>query len=242
MTFPTPEDPPARSKREANRAELRTRLLDAAEELFADRGYFGVGVRDITDSAHTRLASVSEQFGGKEGLFQAVLARRIRPLNEDRRVHLAALPTRGSRAKRLRALIDAFIEPMRARAGDPGWDNYFRLIAQLSNSGNPIGRLIVDDFNAIATDFMTIMSALFPEATEVAIHDAYLHLVAAAMHTYSNNLRLDSLTQGRMHARDMDERHNALVRFAEGGITTTVTRSGSDSPLQRREGVTQPKA
>ncbi|QIH99297.1 MULTISPECIES: TetR/AcrR family transcriptional regulator [Rhodococcus] len=227
MTFPDSEESPARSKRDANRAELRTRLLDSAEELFADRGYFGVGVRDITDRAHTRLASVSEQFGGKEALFQAVLARRIRPLNDDRRAHLSALPTRGTQPERLRALIEAFTEPMRRRAGAPGWDNYFRLIAQLSNSGNPIGRLIVDDFNAIAIDFMTRMHALFPHANEAEIHDAYLHLVAAAMHTYSNNLRLDSLTEGRMHARDMDERHRALLRFAQGGITATVTRSAS---------------
>lgn len=228
MTFSAAGASPSRSKRDANRAELQTRLLDTAEELFSGRGYFGVGVRDITDRAHTRLASVSEQFGGKEGLFQAVLARRIRPLNADRRAQLATLPTRGGRAKRLRALIEAFTEPMRRRTGDPGWDNYFRLIAQLANSGSPIGRLIVDDFNAIATEFMSHMQTLFPEANEVAIHDAYLHLVAAAMHTYSNNLRLDSLTKGRMHARDMDERHTALIRFAEGGITATLIRPRLD--------------
>jgi AcrR family transcriptional regulator len=198
-------DSPPHRPRDNSRAEGRTRLLDAAEELFAGRGYFGVSVRDITDHAGTRLAAISDQFGGKEGLFQEVLARRIRPLNDDRRTLLATLPARGTRRRRLRALIDAFTEPMRQRAGETGWDNYFRLVAQLANSGHPIGRLIVDDFNAIATEFIT-----------------YLHLVAATMHTYSNNLRLDSLTVGRMHTRDIDERHNALMRFAEGGILRTV--------------------
>lgn len=223
MTRTSPEDPTPRTSRDTNRVELQMRLLDAAEELFADRGYVGVGVRDITDRANTRLASVSEQFGGKEGLFQAVLARRIRPLNDDRRVRLASLPVRGTRAIRLRTLIAAFTEPMRQRAGDSGWDNYFRVIAQLANSGHPIGRLIVDDFNAIATDFIAQLHVLFPGADDVAVHDAYLHMVAASMHTYSNNLRLDSLTRGRMHTRDIDERHQALLRFVEGGITATVT-------------------
>jgi AcrR family transcriptional regulator len=223
VTALSPDNPQPLSSRDANRAELRMRLLDTAEELFADRGYFGVSVRDITDRADTRLAAISEQFGGKEGLFQAVLARRIRPLNDDRRAHLAKLPAHGARARRLCALIDAFTEPMRQRASDPGWGNYFRLIAQLANSGHPIGRLIVDDFNTIATDFITQLHALFPEADDVAIHDAYLHLVAATMHTYSNNLRLDSLTRGRMHTRDIDERHQALLRFVEGGITAMVT-------------------
>jgi AcrR family transcriptional regulator len=225
MTSPTPDGRQTRTSREANRADLRDRLLNSAEELFAARGYFGVSVRDITDHAGTRLASVSEQFGGKEGLFRAVLLRRIQPLNDDRRTRLAALPARGAQAKRLRALIEAFTEPMRQRAGDPGWDNYFRFVAQLANSGHPIKRFIAEDFNAIAADFIAHLSALFPGVQEAAIHDAYLHLVAATMHTYSNNMRLDSLTEGRLHAHDIDERHDALLRFAQGGILSLMTSS-----------------
>ncbi|WP_111511953.1 TetR/AcrR family transcriptional regulator [Mycobacterium kyogaense] len=211
-----------RASRAANREDLQNRLLDSAEELFADRGYFGVSVRDITDHAGTRLAAVSERFGGKEALFRAVLLRRIQPLNDDRRTRLAAVPSRGSQARRLRALIDAFTEPMHQRAGDPLWDNYFRFIAQLANSGHPIKRLIAEDYNAIAFDFITRLHAIFPSADEAAIHDAYLHMVAATMHTYSNNLRLDSLTDGRLHTSDIEERHQALLRFAEGGILALV--------------------
>lgn len=218
MTSPAADIPQAQTSREANRAALRNRLLDSAEELFAARGYFGVSVRDITDHAGTRLAAISEQFGGKEGLFRAVLVRRIQPLNDDRRTRLAALPARGPRAQRLRGVIEAFTEPMRERSGNAGWDNYFRFIAQLANSGHSIGRLVADDFNAIAAEFITHLHALFPAAGEEAIYDAYLHLVAATMHTYSNNLRLDSLTEGRMRTHEINERHRALLRFAEGGI------------------------
>lgn len=223
MNRPAPEDHQRQTTRETNRAALRNRLLDSAEELFAARGYFGVSVRDITDHAGARLAAVSEQFGGKEGLFRAVLVRRIRPLNDDRRTRLLALPARGPRTQRLRAVIEAFTEPMRQRAGDPGWDNYFRFIAQLANSGHDIRRFVAADFNAIAADFIVHLQALFPAAGEEAVYDAYLHLVAATMHTYSNNLRLDSLTEGRMHADDIDDRHQALLRFAEGGIHALAT-------------------
>ncbi|WP_317616336.1 TetR/AcrR family transcriptional regulator [Paracoccus mutanolyticus] len=47
----------------------RVLLLDAAEALFADHGYFGVSVRDITDRAGLRLAAVNYHFESKEGLF-----------------------------------------------------------------------------------------------------------------------------------------------------------------------------
>lgn len=209
--------------REDGRVDVEKRLLDAAEDLFAERGFAGAGVREITERAGARLAAVSERFGGKEQLFRAVVLRRIQPLNEDRRRRLSALPARGSRERRLRALLEAFAEPMRQRAGEPGWDRYFRLIAQLANSGHPIRTVIADEFNDIAADVIAHLQAIFPGASDAAVHDAYLHLVAATMHTYSNNHRLDSLTAGRLHARDLDDRHEALLRFAAGGITRLVT-------------------
>jgi hypothetical protein len=38
-------------------------------------------------------------------------------------------------------------------------------------------------------------------------------------------MRLDSLTEGRLHAHDIDERHDALLRFAQGGILSLMTSS-----------------
>jgi AcrR family transcriptional regulator len=198
-------------------------LLDSAEELFADRGFSGVGVREITDLAGTRLAAVSDRFGGKEQLFRAVVMRRIQPLNEERRRLLATVPSRGSRERRLRAVVEAFSQPMRHRAGEAGWDNYFRLIAQLSNSAHPIRSVIADEFNSIANEVIDRLRDVFPGAGEPALQEAYLHLVAASMHTYSNNLRLDSLTSGRHHTRDIDDRHDAFVRFATGGMTRVLS-------------------
>ena len=216
------ETPAVGGRRAAGRQDRRRRLLDSAEELFANRGYFGVSVREITDHAGTRLAAVSEEFEGKHELFRAVVLRRIRPLNEDRRQRLAVWPAGGNRAGSLRALVEAVVEPMRARAGDPGLDNYFRLIAQQANAGQPIRVLFADDFNAIGAEFIAALRTLFPDAAEAAIHDAYLHMVAAALHTYSNNLRMHSLSRGRVRGDDVDERHRALVVFVTGGIAELI--------------------
>ncbi|WP_369829385.1 hypothetical protein [Mycobacterium sp. 1165196.3] len=78
---------------------------------------------------------------------------------------LTALPARDSRTSRLHALIGAFAEPMRERAGDPGWANYFRVIASLANSGYPIRALVADEFNSMAIDFIDRLHDLFPPPT-----------------------------------------------------------------------------
>ncbi|MCH0567252.1 TetR/AcrR family transcriptional regulator [Streptomyces sp. MUM 2J] len=216
----TQKQPRPTGARDANRARVRTRLLDSAEELFADRGYFGTSVRDITDHAGTRVAAISDYFQGKDNLFRHVLLRRIQPINDDRRALLAALPPTGSRDERLRALIHAFAHPMLARADEnQGWRHYFRFIAQLANSGQSVQLLVADEYNSIADAFIERLRHLFPEAGDTALHDAYLLMLASTLQIFSNNLRLDSLTVGRIRTDDLDQRYASLVVFLEGGIS-----------------------
>lgn len=55
----------------------RERLLDAATQLFAVRGYEVTTVREIVNGAGTNLNAVNYYFGGKRALYQAVMAREI---------------------------------------------------------------------------------------------------------------------------------------------------------------------
>ncbi len=69
----------------------KTRLLDAARRLFAQRGFEGASVRDITAEAGVNLAGVTYHYGSKEDLYHAVLEDMVGPLN-DRFAALAAAP------------------------------------------------------------------------------------------------------------------------------------------------------
>jgi TetR/AcrR family transcriptional regulator len=51
----------------------RRRILDAATELFADRGFAGVSVQEIADRAETHKTTVLYHFATKEALRDAVL-------------------------------------------------------------------------------------------------------------------------------------------------------------------------
>src|SRR5579863_8421505 len=61
--------------------DTRTRILDAAEHLFAERGFRGTSVRAITDLAGANLAAVGYHFGSKAELLAAVARRVIEPIN-----------------------------------------------------------------------------------------------------------------------------------------------------------------
>ena len=65
-------------------SQTRVRILDVAESLFMEHGFEATGLRQITTRAGVNLAAVNYHFGSKEELFQAVLKRRLDPMNQER--------------------------------------------------------------------------------------------------------------------------------------------------------------
>src|SRR5271155_1333097 len=64
-------------------SDPRQRLLDAGLKLFANRGYAGTAVQDITEEAKVTKPTLYYYFGNKEGLFQALVDQAM-----DERLHL----------------------------------------------------------------------------------------------------------------------------------------------------------
>jgi len=56
------------------------RILDVAEEIFAERGYAGATLRDVATRAGLRTPSLYNHFPSKESLYAAVLQRGISPV------------------------------------------------------------------------------------------------------------------------------------------------------------------
>lgn len=73
---------PPSDNREANDTKLL--LLDAAERMIAEHGVKGTSLRQITEDAGVNVALVKYHFGSKDELIEAMLERRMAPLNEKR--------------------------------------------------------------------------------------------------------------------------------------------------------------
>ena len=64
--------------------DTKDRILDAGERLFAQRGFHTTSLRAVTSEAKVNLAAVNYHFGSKNTLLDAIMERRIKPLNEKR--------------------------------------------------------------------------------------------------------------------------------------------------------------
>ena len=51
----------------------RQRILDSATKLFAQRGFDGVGIREICKDANANICMISYFWGGKEGLYKGII-------------------------------------------------------------------------------------------------------------------------------------------------------------------------
>ena len=75
---------PARSRArptpERRGEQTRERILDAAEGLFADRGFDGTTLRDVAGRVGIRTPSLYNHFPSKEALYAAVLERVVEPV------------------------------------------------------------------------------------------------------------------------------------------------------------------
>jgi len=93
------------------------RILDSAEQLFFTDGIAITGVDRVADSAGVAIATLYKHVGSKDGLLEAVLARRLRTWTEhwDSAIIAAESPT-----GRLLAIFDA-ITSFRASAGTTQW-------------------------------------------------------------------------------------------------------------------------
>jgi len=90
------------------RGSTPTRLLDAAERLFAARGYANTSVREITREAACNIAGINYHFGGKDQLYREVYARRLAALRDARLGALREVTTREAGRPSLEAVLEAF--------------------------------------------------------------------------------------------------------------------------------------
>jgi len=75
---PTPRESASGPERRGE--HTRERILDAAESLFADRGFEGTALRDVAARVGIRTPSLYNHFPSKEALYSAVLERVVEPV------------------------------------------------------------------------------------------------------------------------------------------------------------------
>ncbi len=86
--------------------EVEERILDAAAKVFLERGFEGASVEEIADVARAGKPTIYARFPGKEALFAAVMARKVREITSS---FESIVPTGATIEERLASIAAAIL-------------------------------------------------------------------------------------------------------------------------------------
>lgn len=192
----------------AKLADTKTRILDAAEKLFAKNGFDATSLRDITAEADVNLAAVNYHFQAKDSLIDAVIARRLEPVNRKR---FEMLESAGPNPN-LEQILIAFLAPVFAHHSASIIELMGRIMA------NP------DIFSRLKSQMVPIVdrfTGAFAHAVPELSRDEImwrLHFTAGAMTHTLTRAHLMSPVLGFTESPDRQTVLARLVTFAAAGF------------------------
>lgn len=111
--------------------DTRTRLLEAAERLFAERGIDAVSLREITrESGAKNAIAVQYHFEDRDGVLQAIFDKHVPEVDARRHAILDEIEASG--APDLRAMASALVRPLAAKLADAdGGRQFLQIYSEL---------------------------------------------------------------------------------------------------------------
>ena len=205
----------------SNGSSKRDRILDVAEELFAERGYDGVTLRQIASGAGVDVALASYHFGKKLDLFQAVFDRRAGLLNQARREALEeCLAKAGKRGPSVEQIVEAFLRPLELaqETADSGWENYLALIAYVNNSPQWGPTMMSSAFDKLVNEYIDALQVALPKASREDLYWCYHNLSGALTLTLARTGRINQLSGGRCDSSDFKAAYDHMIPFVAAGF------------------------
>lgn len=204
------------------------RILAAAEEEFASRGFDATSIRQVARRANVPMALVSYHFGSKAGLYRAIFEARTPTVLERRMAGFALADTEANPQRKLDLTVKSLLVPMlRLRATERS-SSFGRLLAREVTDPGSVERGIVRDMlDPIAAAALGQLAKALPDRSKAEIHWIYQILVGAMVYVMGDVGRIRRLSGGAADPEDVDGAIENILRILLDGIRP---RSDSQPP------------
>lgn len=205
--------------------DTKQRILDVAEQLFAEYGFAGTSLRRIIADAGVNLAAVHYHFHSKESLLEAVIMRRTAPLNEERLALLDQAEQESGGAASLEAVLLAFLgPPIRLILNPNGEGRIFgKLMGRLHSETNVCFLEIAKKhFGVVSQRFRAALAHTVPDLPTDDLNWRMHFAMGAMAHTLSFWDRLEAVSEGRLKPTDSETVIPRLIGFIAAGFRAPV--------------------
>jgi AcrR family transcriptional regulator len=202
----------------------RSSILDAAERLYAERGFGDVTLRDIVAAADVNLAAVNYHFGSKDELIAELFVTRGIATNRERFAELKAAEAAGGGIADVAAILRALIGPLLRGCLGPAskQSTAARFMIRASiESVAPIRRIKNREVDHLRKFAAAIRRAL-PDRKEADIYWGLHFALAMAHQTTRDAERLTKLSDGQC---DLDDVEAVIARIVDAAAMTLTARA-----------------
>lgn len=143
----------------------KTKILDAADILFAENGFNGTSLREITGQASVNLAAVNYHFGSKKELIKAVMSRYMDELSPQLESALSLICEAESKPT-LKDVFSAFVDPLLSLNDfkENGTSTFLQLLGRgYSDSQGFLRWFLTTQYPNVFTTFTKAVKIAYPE-------------------------------------------------------------------------------
>ena len=179
-------------------SETVERILDAAEQLFAEKGFAETSLRLITSRAEVNLAAVNYHFGSKKALIQAVFSRFLGPYSQSLERELDRRQANPEYKASLEELLELLVEPLMAikpRTGDD-LSVFMRLLGlAFSQSQGHLRKYLEEVYGKVFRRYMLLVNEASPHVPPLELFWRVHFMLGAAAFSMSGIKALRAMSE-----------------------------------------------
>jgi AcrR family transcriptional regulator len=201
------------------REESLEQILDAAEYLFSQNGFYGVTLRDVALRVGIHTTLLHYYFDDKQHLFDAVFKRRASGTCDRRMAALDRYEAEVGDCPTVEGALHAFLDTdldLYIEGGEP-WINYGAFCARVSLSSEGAA-MMAAHFDPVVLKLIGILRRALPECSDEDIFWGYHFVTGALMNTLARTGRIDRLSGGVCHSEDFPAVRKRMAKFMAAGF------------------------
>ncbi|WP_245646728.1 TetR/AcrR family transcriptional regulator [Sphingomonas soli] len=215
---------PARPRAQNHKARVREesieRILDAAEQLFAEFGYHGVTLKDVANRVGVSSTLIHYHFSGKESIYEAIWARKATISSENRLEAMRRYAEEAGDNVTVEGALHAWIDPdLNVHIEDR---DYWRAIGKISAQANSAAgwgaEKMTKYYNPVVLALIELLKKAMPDCDEETIFWGYHFLSGAMTHNMASTGRLDELSHGLCSSDDFTSIRKHMATFMAAGF------------------------
>lgn len=206
----------------APKSGTRERILDAAERLFAERGFEGASTRDIVARSGDTIGSVNYHFGSKDALIAEVIRRRWDVITADRQAAYDRTLAEHGDNPPLESVVACILLPYlrRGLSKDRGWRSYVILQTRVLFAPKIYDDVLQKLSEPVAREYLGWLRSALPDASPRDLGYSFQFMVSSMVECCAEMElgRMERLTDGACESTNFETIGPRMVKFAAAGI------------------------